>query len=288
VSRALIAFVLFLPIGCSNAHKDAAAFNKRGLAYNEKQEYDKAIDDFSEAIRLNPKDAIAFGNRGNAYDSKQEFDKAIADYSEAIRIDPKRALAFALRGMVYTEKKDYDKAIADFSEAIRLDPKNAAAFRNRGVAYYRKKDYDKAIADYSEAIRLDPKNAAAFVIRGVAYRKRQEYDKAIQDYSEAVRLDPRNANASRNLAWFLAACPKDSLRDGKRAVQLATQTCELSGWKLPVDLDILAAAHAECGDFQEAIKWQKKAIELGFEDKEKEKAVKRLKLYEEGKPYRLE
>ena len=109
-------------------------------------------------------------NRGRAWSDKKEYDKAIADYSEAIRLDPKYALAYYNRGSPGSRKKEYDKAIADYTEAIRLDPKYALAYNNRGVAWSDKKDYDKAIADYSEAIRLDPKDNAAYCNRGDAWR----------------------------------------------------------------------------------------------------------------------
>src|SRR5262249_4612520 len=64
------------------------------------------------------------------------YDKAIADFSEAIRLDPKDALAYHRRGLVWYEKKEYSKSITDYSEAIRLDPKNALAYYNRGVSYW--------------------------------------------------------------------------------------------------------------------------------------------------------
>jgi hypothetical protein len=78
------------------------------------------------------------------------------------------------------------------------------------------------------------------------------------------------------------------LRDGKKAVEHATKACELTGWNEATSLDNLAAAYAECRDFTMAVMWQKKALELGFPDKEKVKARQRLKLYEAGKPYRDE
>ena len=77
------------------------------------------------------------------------------------------------------------------------------------------------------------------------------------------------------------------MRDAKKAVEHATRACDLSGWKDASHLSTLAAAYAEFGKFKEAVKRQKQAIDLGIKDREElEKARQRLKLYEEGKPYR--
>ena len=100
--------------------------------------------------------AIAYYSRGLAYYDKGDDDRAIAEYNEAIRLDPKFAQAYSSRGLAYDHKGDLGHADPDYNEAIRLDPKYAQAYFNRGNAYYQKGDDDRAIADYSEAIRLDP------------------------------------------------------------------------------------------------------------------------------------
>ena len=78
-----------------------------------------------------------------------------------------------------------------------------------------------------------------------------------------------------------------SVRHGKRAVEVATKLCELSDWKAPNSFDTLAAACAEAGQFADAVKWQKKALEHpeAFQAPELEQVKTRLKLYEAGKPY---
>ena len=101
----------------------------------------------------------AYFNRGWAYGRKRDYDKAIADYGEVIRLNPKNVKARCDRACAYLDKDENDKAIADYDEAIRLDPKCGLAYYSRGYAYGKKGDYDKAIANYNEAIRLDPKNA---------------------------------------------------------------------------------------------------------------------------------
>ncbi|HMF20557.1 MAG TPA: tetratricopeptide repeat protein [Pseudolabrys sp.] len=172
---------------------NARAIFYRGAAYGNKDDLDRAIADFNEAIRLDPNHARAFYNRGLAYGKKGDNARAIADYDESIRLDPKYALAFNNRGFVYSKKGEYARAITDYDEAIRLDPNNALAFVNRGIAYGRKGDTDRAIADFNEAIRLDPKNSSAFNDRGLGYAKKGDYNRAIANFDEAIRLNPKSA-----------------------------------------------------------------------------------------------
>ena len=103
----------------------------------------------------------AYSNRGLAYYEKGDLDRAIADYSEAIRLDPKYAYAYNNRGNAYYDKGDHDRAIADYSEAIRLDPKYAQAYFNRGVAYLYAGRLPKALADLGQSSALNPKYAYA-------------------------------------------------------------------------------------------------------------------------------
>ena len=112
---------------------------------------------------------------------------------------------------------------------------------------------------------------------------------ARQSMEEAIKAGPQPAGACSSLAWLLATCWEDSIRDGKKAIGLATRACELSEWKNPDFLDTLAAAYAEAGQFDDAVKWQKKALEHpeAFDAAEFEQAKQRLKLYEARQPYHL-
>src|SRR6266567_2646303 len=117
-------------VGCTNAIKSgrytgknlAAAFNGRGTAYRAKRDLVRAIQDYDQAIKLNPNDVRAISNRGNAYLAQRQYDRAIEDYDLAIALDPKEAIPFNNRGNAYYKKGQVDRAIQDFDLAIELDP----------------------------------------------------------------------------------------------------------------------------------------------------------------------
>jgi len=246
--------------GCGNNQSEktaefSGAFEK-GLEAGRSHDYDLAISEFSEAIRLKPDDSLSHYNRANAYSDKGDYDKAIADYTEAIRLQSDYAAAYNDRGNAYAYQGDWDKAIADFSNAIRLNPNYGEAYFNRAVSCDRKGDYDKAIADFHEAIHLKA------------------------DYVEAYN----------NLAWLLAVCPDANLRNGEYAVEYAKNACVLTQWKDNSMFSTLAAAYAEAGRFDTAVKWQNQYLvsdylESNPSNDTREKARQRLGLYEENKAY---
>jgi Flp pilus assembly protein TadD len=164
------------------------AYNNRGLAYSNKGEFEKAIADLNEAIRLKPNDAVAYCNRAFAYDNKGEHDKAIADYTEAIRLKPDYIGAYNNRGSAYSNKGDFDKAITDLNEAVRLKPDCAEAYNGRGVAFASRGEFDKAIADCTVAIRLKPDYTMAYNNRGICYMKKGDSVKAANDLNRAKEL----------------------------------------------------------------------------------------------------
>jgi len=263
----------------------------RGRSWYQKGDYTKASADLTTAIESGKLSqgnlSLAYYSRGCAWVNKGNYDEAIADNTKAIEIDPRITGAYINRGNVWSYKGNDDKAIADYTKAIEINPKIARAYYNRGIAWYSKGDYDKAIGDYTKAIEINPKFADAYYGRGLAWKNKGNCGKAIADYSKAIETDPNYADAYKGLAWVMATCPEDRYRDGTRAVELAEKAWKMK--KTFASLDTLAAAYAEAGRFQEAIKTQEKAItkleQEGWTQYLSE-YEERLSSYKAGKPWR--
>ena len=214
-----------------------------------------------------------------------ELHEAILSFSRALRRDPKDALAYLKRGTAYAALDEDKDALADFSKVIELEPKNTKAYLYRAYVHAHLKEPARTVADCSDAIRLQPEDADAHLCRGQAHDQLKEYAKAHDDFRAAVKLAPSSASAHNALAWLMATSPDESVRDGKQAIEMGKRACELSAWNNAQIIDTLAAAYAECGQFDEALKWQQKAVDLAS-DKDREELRTRVDVYKKRQPYR--
>lgn len=263
--------------------KDAAAYSRRASAWRAKADFDAAIGDATIALKLNP-NAAYYNNRALIWHAKRDYDKAIADFSMALQMSPQYPLALVNRSLMWHSKKEYDKTIADTTQALQLDTKYPMAHRARGIAHHGKKAYDNAIADLTRALELDPKYAQARAERGNAWAAKHDYAKALDDYNEALRMESNNVAVLAHAALWLASCPNAKYRDAGRALELARKAQQLERTNT-LAIQALAAAHAELGQFPDAIRWQEHAMQDPLVQADAN-AEARLKLYREMKAYR--
>lgn len=217
-----------------SAEQKAVAFRNRGLARADAGAAPEAIDDFNEALRLNPKDASGLAARAQMRITRGDIDGALADYDGALLIAPSAVPYFIGRGHARLVKGMADLAIADFTEAIRLNPKSASAFNNRGLAWRKQNDLDKAIADYTEAITINPIYALAYNNRGYAYEAKGARQEAAADYGRALVLDRSLIEASKGLQRLGAKDPlageaKALITQGKAIVEASCSRCHAVG-----------------------------------------------------------
>ena len=169
-----------------------------GYAYGKLQQWDKAIIAFSKVNELEPNyHAAAYYNLGVAYWTTGQKEKSLENYTLAIKVDPKYADAYYGRGVCYYYLNEQDKALADYSSAIKLLPR-PELFYNRGMLYANKKMWAEAIDDYSKAISTTPGNPNLYYNRGLAYGNNNQWEKAADDFSMTLQLDPQNKNAGSN------------------------------------------------------------------------------------------
>ena len=205
---------------------DPTGYAKRAEERLGNNEFDLAIADCTEAIRLDPRNVPAYATRAEAFRLKSEFDLAIADGAKAIRLDPKNVRALYARGESYRMKGDLDCAIADCTEAIRLGLKDVRAWYTRSEAYRMKGDLDGAIADATKAIRLDHEYFLAYATRGAAYRQKKDFPAAISDLTECLRLSPNYEWASEQLTMTHHAAEEQQKAETEQQQRERTEETE--------------------------------------------------------------
>jgi len=278
--------------------KDVRPLSRRGTAWFRKTEFQKAVDDFTAALKISP-DPGDYVNRGRSYWGLDRVSEAIADFDAAIQSAPQQAAAYYFRGDCRLKLEQYKQAVTDLSQAIALssqgpDPTFALsdAYTLRGSGYLLLERPADAIHDFTAALGLDPADpslihqlrASAYLLDGRENLGKR--DERIAELLKQLDQKPTDAAPYRQLAYLLAASPEAEFREAKKAVELATRACELTSWKSADELDALAAAYAEAGQFDKAVEWGKQAVEKAPDPKAAERYRAHLAGYEKKTPLR--
>jgi tetratricopeptide (TPR) repeat protein len=222
------------------------------------------------------------------------FDKAIQSMPVVVLSD-----AYYERACVLASRKQYANAIADFDKAIQIRPEKGFSqqflfdkqvalsnvFYDRGLAWEKMNEFSKAIADFEETIRLDPSFDTAFLGRGRIKARTGDYELALADFNKVNQVYQYRSDHCVDRAWFFSTCPNEMYRNGAVALKDMINVCNSLGYTGVHRLETLAAAFAEVGDFEKAVKWQTEAVKLATQDDQVD-AQSRLVLYETGEPYR--
>ena len=244
---------------------DALNLYRRGATLDALGQADRALDDYGEAIRLDPKGPLAFFGRGVLLASrKRAFTRAIADFDKVLELQPDNIDALILRGDAYSQLGQPGRALSDLNRAVADAPDNAQAILHRGVAQGRRGEDRLALADYDRVLLLDPRyvdalvnraavyaslgraadairdrdaalaiqpnNPIALYNRGYAHFGQRAYDKAIADYDNAIQLDPSLGAAYNNRCLTRAIAGRDLVK--------AMADCDVALKLMPVNLDV--------------------------------------------------
>ncbi|WP_375509532.1 tetratricopeptide repeat protein [uncultured Nostoc sp.] len=178
--------------------KNALAYNRRGDAYYRLGDYEQAQADSSQAILLNPQDANAYFDRGFALSELGKYKEAIADYTQAINLNSEDAFAYYGRGLARTQLKDNKAAIGDFNKAIALKPQYTEAYLQRGILRRRLRQRLEAIQDFDTVIKMNPSDAKGYYQRGLTQSINKQKYAAIKDYTDAININPKYIEAYLN------------------------------------------------------------------------------------------
>jgi tetratricopeptide (TPR) repeat protein len=268
---------------------------EKAKIHTQQQKFDAALEDMNQALALDSGNVALLLLRAGVYQEKGDKQKALADMDEALKLKPNLALVVRTRALFLAQNERMDEAIGDLEKLLKRDPKDVLTLLQLGMFYSAKKNSLKAIEIYQKVLALTPDEWRA--VRGLADSLLNvgRQAEALAQYEKAIKLDPKDDGVLNNLAWLLCTSPDDKIRNGRRALELATEACKLTDYKVPHILSTLAAAYAEVGDFDNAVKWVTKGLEIADKAKEtdkdgdketKEALKKELENYRAKKPIR--
>jgi tetratricopeptide (TPR) repeat protein/mono/diheme cytochrome c family protein len=220
-----------------------------------------------------------------------EFGKvaeAAAHFRESARLQPESAAAQYNLGTTLLQLGDHETAIRHFEHALRLDPKYVRAHTNLGAALRLQGKPAEAIRHFREALLISPADGDALYNLAGALTVEGEFEEAITYYRRALDVQPDAPEAHAELAWLLATHPDSKIQDPSEAVRLAERASRLTNRNDAAVLDVLAAAYASAGRFDEAVATARAALALLPSQSERAPSIRhRLDLYTKRRPYQL-
>jgi protein O-mannosyl-transferase len=213
----------------------------------------------------------------------------IALWKDCVKKSPYKPRQHYNLGVVLARNGSLDQAITQYRTALKFKPDYSDAYYNLGNAFARKGDAEAAINNYRKALQFDPDLFKSYYNIAKILFNQGKTDEAIYNYQKALAINIETPQTLFNLSWIYATSEQRKYRNGMKAVKLAKKLCKLTGYRQPLAMDALAAAYAETGNFDEAVKTAQKALSLALQFGPKELALglqKRLELYQLGRPYR--
>lgn len=245
----------------------AVAFTFTIMTWQRNGDYRDRIRTWSRVIEVAPHNIRAHYSLAQAYRAVDDLEAARRYYERCLALDPDHARAHCELGNVLASQGDLQRAGVHLRRAIALDPQYSRALANYGDVLQRQNRVADAIFHYRRVLELPPTDSR---------------------FRQASRRRPTYVSKFQ-LAWVLATTEEAILRNGAEAVQLAEEVSEESGRGDARPLDVLAAAYAEAGRFDDACRTAAEALELATAKGPKEdvEAIRqRLELYRDRKPFR--
>jgi tetratricopeptide (TPR) repeat protein len=236
------------------------AYNNLGIELAQQGRNADALDAYKHTVAMQPNYPEAHYNMANALLATGNPNAAIAEARSAIALNPKEPDAHVALGNALAAAGRYEEAGEEYERASALRPADLDTQYNIGLLLFQMQRADAAIPHFEQVLRRrdDVKARIGLANALLALHRNEE---AIAQFSAALRSTPDNLVAQCNLGWALATSADSRLRDGRRALQLATRANVATNGNDPVVLRSLAAAYAELGEFEAAIETAREALQ---------------------------
>jgi tetratricopeptide (TPR) repeat protein len=245
--------------------------------------WENSVTLYRHALAVTSNNAVAHYNLNSALIQDGHTDEAI---TLASSID--NPIIYLNLGSALLEQGRLDEAIQQFAAAVRVHPTYTDALSNWGFALALQGKLDEAIAKYRQALALKPNVPQTHHALGEALLRQNKRDDAIAEFKAAIEVSPDYPAALNDLAWVLATDPDPQVRNGVQAVGMAERACQVTAFQEPQFIGTLAAAYAEVGRFNDAVKMAEQAKSLAAAQGKGvivERNQQLLELYRAGKPY---
>ncbi len=252
--------------------------------------YKAAAEELTRALAIDGSNLPILELRAALFEQVGEKAKALADVDKVLKIKPNQPNVMRMRATLLASMGKNDAAVEELQSLHKANPKDWQTLLDLGKLYIGMKDYNKAIEIFTSILVDHPDEVEAMRGRADALLNSGRRAEAVVDYERALKLQSHEIGLLNNFAWLLATAPEDKLRDGHRAIVLATDACRQTDYKQDYILSTLAAAYAETGDFESARKWATQAVEAksisAIEESQKDELKKELQSYKANKPWR--
>lgn len=251
---------------------------------------EKAVWHYQQALRLTPRNAAVHNNLGELLIRQGKPEEAAEHFRRALRLRPDYPESHYNLGNLLIHEGKFQEAILSFEEALRLRPDFIEARSNLGVALLQEGRVRESEEQFRRILRVRPDRDKAWENLGTVLVQQGRFREALEVFRRWSTLAPDRPGAILSQAWLLATCPDPRGRDGREAIGLAEQICRASGYRSPGALGVLAAAYGEEGQYEEAMRYAQRALELamaGGKDKLVHQIEEQLKLYKSHRPYRM-
>ncbi|MBI1249631.1 tetratricopeptide repeat protein [bacterium] len=304
---------------------DLTSLQAYARAFAQLGEFDQAIKAVDKIVKANPNSPIGYLLRAQFKTMAGDLDGATDDLDQVLVLAPRSVPALLMRASLYVQQEDYKAALQDIERALASDTGNMQALLMRATLNAREGNYSEAIRDlealqarskenesislqlaalyqvdsrprkavevYNEVLKKHPDDLQALRGKGDALLSYGKHAEAVQCYLDALKIqDDEEGGILNNLAWVMATSPNKDVRNAEKAVKYAEEASKVTEYSQAHILSTLAAAYAEKGDFDNARKWSKKAVEVAGSDEGaaeiREHLKKELTAYEKSQPWR--